>query len=169
MSFIEINPDRMEGNFIRRIGNQWMLAAAKKPDGSVNAMTCSWGFAGEIWGRPAFICFIRPQRFTFEFTEASDFITLSFFDGGQKDALNYCGSHSGREGGKLEKAGLHTIVDGEGVYFEESTAVLIGRKLYADFLKEDKFTVPGEAAKNYPGKDYHKVYICGIERALIRG
>ena len=45
--------------------------------------------------------------------------------------------------------------------------VLIGRKLYADDLKENCFLDTGLLG-NYRQKDYHRFYICEIQRVLIR-
>ncbi len=32
------------------VGQDWMLVAAQKKDGRVNAMTASWGGVGILWG-----------------------------------------------------------------------------------------------------------------------
>lgn len=45
---------------------------------SCNAMTASWGMIGFIWGRPVAQFVIRPQRYTREFVDREERVTLSF-------------------------------------------------------------------------------------------
>jgi flavin reductase (DIM6/NTAB) family NADH-FMN oxidoreductase RutF len=69
-----------------------VLITARKPDGSFNTMTASWGGMGVLWNKNVFFCFVRPQRYTHEFTEAADEITLSFLGEEYRNALKFCGS-----------------------------------------------------------------------------
>lgn len=163
--FKEISPYELEGNYFKKIGNEWMLITAMKPDGSFNTMTASWGGTGVYWSKPSFVCLVRPQRYTYEFTESSDIITVSFFGGEHKTELSYLGHNSGRDGDKLAHVGFHPICDGDAVYYEEATTVLVGRKMYTDLFKEDCFVDPQIAKTNYSG-DFHRFYICEIVRAL---
>lgn len=64
-------------NFFEAIGKEWMLVTAGTKDG-FNTMTASWGGIGWLWNKPVAFIFIRPERFTYEFVEKSDFLTLSF-------------------------------------------------------------------------------------------
>ena len=43
--------------------------------------------------------------------------------------------------------------------------VILGKKLYTDMIKKDGF-INKELLKNYPTDDFHKVYICEIEKVL---
>ena len=97
MGFKEIKPSEINGSVFSDIGSKWMLISAQKPDGSINTMTASWGTMGVLWNKNIFVCFIRPQRFTHEFTEASDKISISFFGEEHRDALRLCGKVSGRD------------------------------------------------------------------------
>ena len=60
-----------------KIGKDWLLISARK-DGITNTMTASWGALGHLWNKDIAIVFIRPQRYTREFVDASDSFTLSF-------------------------------------------------------------------------------------------
>ena len=167
--FSEVSVYDLKDNYFKAISSDWMLVSAKKPTGEINTMTASWGGIGFIWTKPAFTCVIRPQRYTFEFTEAADTITLSFFGKAQRDALTLCGTKSGRDCDKIALSGLHTIEDTDGaVYFEEAETVLVGRKAYSDRLRKDRFCDPSTAKEFYPFDDFHMFYICAIERALIK-
>lgn len=158
--FVKLAPEAIQGNFIDLIGNRWMLVTAEK-DGVANTMTASWGGVGVLWGAPAAFVFIRPQRYTFDFTEASDEMTLSFFDEKYRDALDLCGSVSGRTHDKIAESGL-TLCRREGMpCFEEASLTLFCRKKYADFLHEDRFT-DMSPMKTYAKKDFHMMYICEI-------
>lgn len=169
--FTHIVPEAITDNLFFAIGKDWMLITAADPDtGAVNTMTASWGCAGILWNKPVAICFIRPQRYTYEFTEKSDTLTLSFLPDSDayRAALKYCGSKSGREGDKFAATGLTVAKTTEGTpYPAEARLVLVCRKLYADDLKENAFIDP-EMLKHYAAKDYHRFYICEITEVLVK-
>ncbi len=167
--FKHIGTSDIDCNFFDAIGDEWMLITAKdKNTGKYNTMTASWGGIGVIWKKRVFCCVIRPQRYTYEFAENSDIITLSFFGEGYRSALNFCGTKSGRDYDKAKETGLTPRDDIEdGVYFDEAKLVLVGRKLYAGDLDEDCFIDKSIIPACYPGKDYHRAYICEITDVLM--
>lgn len=155
-------------NVFSLIGDDWMLITAVKKDGTFNTMTASWGGLGIMWGKPTATVVIRPQRYTFEFIEDADYITLSFLKDTEanKKALQICGSKSGRDCDKIAESGLTPVSGDNGtVYFEESKLVMICRKMYADRFDKDSF-IDKTALKNYPSCDFHKMYICEITGVL---
>lgn len=163
MDYTVIKPEELSGNVFSDIGKKWMLIGAAKKNGSCNAMTASWGGMGILWSENVFFCFVRPQRYTREFCDESDIITLSFFDEKYRSALSLCGRTSGRDGDKLAKAGLHPVVGKNGeVDFEESEICIVGKKLYAQPIDPNGFTEDGTDKANYPAKDYHIMYVCKI-------
>ena len=103
--FHEVDPAQINDNFIHDIGSDWMLITAGDHVRH-NAMTASWGGVGVIWGFPVAVAVIRPQRYTFGLVEQNDTLTLSFLPEQYREALKYCGSHSGRDEDKLHNAGL---------------------------------------------------------------
>jgi flavin reductase (DIM6/NTAB) family NADH-FMN oxidoreductase RutF len=152
-------------NIFESIGKQWMLITAQKPDGSINTMTASWGGMGVLWNKNVFFCFVRPQRFTHEFTEASGEITLSFLSEEHRDALKLCGSKSGRDCDKIAEANLTTVRDGNFVYFEQASTVICGKKIYKGKLEENGF-LGVDPAQWYKENDFHTVYVCEITKVL---
>lgn len=166
--FREIDPALLPDNFIRTIGQEWMLVTAG--DGaSCNTMTASWGMAGEMWGCHAAMVVIRPGRYTKGFVDARERLTLSFFDGSYRGALTYCGTHSGRDGDKIAEAGLTVaLTDAGEPAFAEARLVLECRKMYADELREERFLDAGPVRKWYPQRDFHTFYIVAIERAYVK-
>jgi len=164
-NYKEIHPEQID-RILTRIGKEWMLIGASDGEKS-NVMTASWGCMGVLWNKPVAVCFIRPQRYTFEFTEKSDRLSLSFFDGAYRDALTVCGRTSGRDGDKLARAGL-TETELDGIPFPaEASLVLLCKKLYADDLKKQAFVDPA-LLSNYAANDFHRVYVCEIERVLCK-
>lgn len=153
-------------NVFSMIGDKWMLVTATAPDGSYNTMTASWGGLGVLWNKKVAFVFIRPQRYTAEFSESGDTATLSFFGEEYRKALSFCGSHSGRDCDKIAETGL-TPVKGDGgeVYFAEAELVLKCKKLYRDELREGAFVCP-ELLDNYKNKDFHIVYVYEITEVL---
>ncbi len=147
--FKSIKPESLQDNVFNLIGEEWMLITAGKPE-LFNTMTASWGTLGILWHLPVAICFIRPQRYTYEFAEASDYYTLSFLEPGNRKILQFCGTRSGRDTDKVKETGLIPLsTDLGNVFFEQSRLVLECKKLYADSIKEDAFILPELIQKNY--------------------
>lgn len=67
-----------------------------------------------MWGKNVATAYIRPQRYTKEFVDNSEYFTLSFLPEEKREALNVCGRVSGRDvEDKWAEAGLHPYyVDG---------------------------------------------------------
>ena len=163
--FKEISTSEIE-NVFKLIGKDWMLITASDGE-KVNTMTASWGNMGVLWNNNVCTVYIRPQRYTYEFTEKSDTLSLSFFREKYRDALKLCGRVSGRDCDKLSEAGLTTALIDKTPIICEADMVLVCRKLYADDLKEECF-VSDAPLVNYENKDFHRFYICKIEKVLKR-
>lgn len=148
-----------------KIGREWMLITAGD-ETSHNTMTASWGGVGVIWNKPVSTCYVRPQRYTFEFTEKYEYYSLCFFDESYRQALNICGTQSGRDIDKDAAAGLTCEFYNGVPYYKEASLVLICRKLYGQFLTADSFTDVSVYERNYPEADLHKMYIGEILEVL---
>ena len=163
--FRTIDPTTLQENPFNLIGREWMLITAGSPD-AFNTMTASWGGMGVLWDRNVCFCFVRPGRHTRKFMDAADFFTLSFFDEAFRDALTYCGSHSGRDKDKVKETGLSPVFADEGVYFAESRLVFCCKKLYDHDFDPARFHDPDIDPTHYPLKDYHRMYIGEIVSCL---
>lgn len=99
--FIELDPSEITGNVFDRIGKEWMLITAGKPE-KYNTMTASWGGLGVLWNANVSFAFVRPSRYTFEFLEREKYYTLSFLGLSQRRALQIAvPSRAGyRQGGR---------------------------------------------------------------------
>ena len=177
----EISVKELKENFFEAIGKEWMLVTAGTTE-RFNMMTASWGGIGWLWNKPVAFVFIRPERYTFEFAEQSDCITLSFLGMGKeaREIYKVCGSKSGRDINKAEVCGLDIEPVGQGsVAYKQSRLTLVGRKLYADDLKAECFadtalldrwyTTSEEAKKRDSGitNGLHKMYVVEITGAYV--
>lgn len=163
----EINIEELNFNPFTLIGKKWCLIGAKKED-SFNAMTASWGGVGVLWNKNVVTIYIRPQRYTREFVEASDSFTVSFFDESFKKALGVYGSKSGRDIDKEKATGFHVIEDGEYAYHQEANMVFECKKLYRGAIHACEMMDSSIDSNYYPEKDYHYVYIGEIKKVLIK-
>ena len=160
----QISVKEITENPVSLIGDQWMLITAGTKD-KFNTMTASWGGIGYLWNKPVAFIFVRPERYTFGFTEECDFVTLSFLKDGHRKSLNVCGSQSGRDTDKIADAGLAPVATGLGnIYFKEAKLVLECKKLYADFFDPEKFIENSPLEKWYGPHEggIHKMYIVEI-------
>ena len=90
MAFKEISIDTLKINPFHKISKEWMLITAGDEKKS-NTMTASWGGVGIMWGKNVATAYIRPQRYTKEFVDNSEYFTLSFLPEEKREALNVCG------------------------------------------------------------------------------
>ncbi len=88
-------------------------------------------------------------------------------DGFRKE-LGYLGTVSGRDEPKIERAGLSVRHEGDVPYFDQSKIVLVCRKLFVQQLDPKGFVDTTIEPKVYPDKDYHFMYVCEVEKVLVR-
>ena len=98
----------LKDNFFEAIGKEWMLITAGTKE-KFNTMTASWGGIGWLWNKPVAFVFVRPERYTYEFIEKSDYLTLSFLGEENKKIHAVCGSKSGRNTDKVKETGLKPV------------------------------------------------------------
>lgn len=167
-TFKSIKPEQITDNVFELVGSDWMLVTAGTPD-SFNTMTASWGGFGVLWNKDICWCVIRPGRYTYEFIEKNDTFTLSFFTEDYRDALNLCGTKSGRDIDKAAEAGLTPTAGRlEGTTgFAEARLVIECRKLYFQDIDPKHFLDP-DIDRNYPQKDYHRMYVGEIVNCLVK-
>ena len=168
MEFKEISVNEINENVFEMIGKQWMLVTAAKSKEDVNTMTASWGGLGIMWGKPVAFVFIRPQRYTKEFIDNSDTLSLTFFDESYRKMLTYMGSNSGRDGDKIQNQNLTLLFEEDTPYFEEAEVVLKTKKLYAQEMGAEFLLDKEIEGKWYPEHDWHTMYVCEIEKILVK-
>ena len=166
--FQRILPTEIGDNTFRMIDKDWFLITAGNPNtGEINTMTASWGCFGILWNKPVAVCFIRPQRHTIGFVNASERLSLSVLPEEYRAALRFCGTKSGRDCNKFAETGLTPAFDENNTpYIDEARLVLLCKKLYVGALEESGF-LDRELLHHYKN-DYHSVFVCEIEAVLKR-
>ena len=145
--FKEISAKEINDNLIKAISEEWMLVAAGDRE-KYNMMTV-----------------VRPQRYTMEFINNSDYFTLSFY-GDNKDIHKVCGSKSGRDTDKTALTGLTPVFSDNTVYFEQARMVIICKKQYVGQMKADCFT--DKEPLRWYNDDFHYMIIGKIEKVLVK-
>jgi flavin reductase (DIM6/NTAB) family NADH-FMN oxidoreductase RutF len=165
--FHPVDPESIHDNIFKLLDRDWMLITAGNMD-SFNTMTASWGAFGILWNKQVAFCFIRPQRYTYQFMEKNSYFTLSFFEETYRSVLDFCGSHSGRHVDKISETGLTPITTSLGnVGFKESRLIFECQKIYFDDLRPQHF-LDETIHANYPGSDYHRLFIGEIIKAYLK-
>mgnify|MGYP000026012093 FL=1 len=165
----EIKATELTDNLFQTIGKERMLVTAGTPE-KFNTMTASWGGTGWLWNKPVAFVFIRPERYTYEFIEQQDTLTLSFLGEEHKDIHKVCGFQSGRNVDKVAATGLKPYITEEGnVTFEQARLVFECKKLYADMIKPELF-FDKELIDRWYGEghgNFHKMYVVEITHVWV--
>ncbi len=163
-----IKPSEIQENPFELIGNDWALLTAARKNQEVNTMTISWGMMGLMWGEPAVLVTVRPQRFTKEFMDESDTFSLSFFERhSYRKELGFLGEVSGRDDReKIQKSGLTIKHIDQTPYVDEAKLVMILRKLYVQQIDPKLFIDHEIEPKWYSNKNFHFLYTARVEKVL---
>lgn len=165
--FVSVDPKSLTLKPFSAIDDGWMLITAGTPE-RCNTMTASWGGLGTLWSLPMATCYVRPQRYTRQFMDESEYFTLSLFGEEHRRALALCGRESGRDVDKVKACGF-TVERAEcgAPYFAQAELVLVCRKRYAQRM--DGAAIPADVkAHHYPSEDYHIMYFGEVVEVLKR-
>ncbi len=160
----EITPDKLSKSAFELIGKDWMLITAGD-ENKYNTMTASWGGLGVLWNKNVVFAFVRPQRFTYEFMNDSEYFSCSFFSEEYRNALAYCGKYSGRDVDKAKECNITPDFSENAPYFKEADTVIVCKKLYIQDMNEDCF-IDKSLLSNYVDNDYHRVFVGEIVKVL---
>ena len=136
-----------------------ILLVAEGKDKKPNTMTIGWGFLGTMWAKPVFVVAVRHSRHTFKLLEESDSFTVCLPARGMAEALEFCGTKSGRDVNKLKQCNW-TAVSGKKVdapYIKECPVHFECKIIYKDDLKSGALPNALEDAV-YKTKDMHMLY-----------
>ena len=136
-----------------------ILLVAEGKDQKPNTMTIGWGFLGTMWRKPVFVVAVRHSRHTLRLMEESDSFTVCLPAKGMSEALEVCGTKSGRDIDKFEKFG-YTAEHGKMVdapYIKECPVHFECKIIYKDDIAPG--VLPKELeADVYPNKNMHMLY-----------
>ncbi len=162
----QITPDKIPGNIYKMLSENWMLITAGD-DSGFNMMTASWGGLGHFLQKPVAFCFIKPTRHTIKYMENHDTYTLSFYTETYRDALNYCGSHSGKDIDKVKGSGLTPITTAHGSKaFSEAWMIIECKKLVTQQLTPE--SILDTKAREKSGEEQHKMFIGEIINVWVK-
>jgi flavin reductase (DIM6/NTAB) family NADH-FMN oxidoreductase RutF len=124
-----------------------------------NPMTVSWGGFGTLWNRAMVTVYVRPTRFTYELLEVHREFTLNFLDSDARDAMNVCGTRSGRSEDKWQLSGLvqEPAARVQVPRVKGAKLVLECRVAAYSDLDPTQFVDPS-IRRLYPLSDYHRIY-----------
>lgn len=150
-----------------------------KVNDHVNSMTIGWGMLGIVWQKPAFITFIRENRFTRHQLEANPEFTVNIPQGPfNKKIIGFCGTKSGRDVDKIKELQL-TLESPEIISvpaIKELPLTLECRVMYtqkqdAGAITEEnkKAFYPQDVESTFSGsnRDFHTAYYGEIVSAYI--
>lgn len=163
--FEKVDPILWESKVIPLLRDQWMLITAGNEE-KCNTMTASWGGVGVLWGVPMATIYVRPQRYTKEFLDREEFVTLSFLPEDYRKQLVFCGKESGRNVDKIKECGFTVeTCEEKSPFIGEAELVLVCKKRYVQAM--DPLAI-GQDVKDkwYPEEDYHHMYFCEILEIL---
>ena len=151
---------------IQRMGEDGLLLVSTGTDGKPNVMTIGWGTIGWIWSRPVFIVLVRPSRYTYgRLEQVSDF-TVNVPAREMRDAVEICGTISGRDHEKFEEAHLTPTPSREvrSPIIQECVVHYECRTLHRNDLAPEALA---QAVREefYPSGDFHRVYFGEIVAA----
>lgn len=139
------------------LDQEWALLVSGKD--RPNPMTVSWGGFGTLWHKPVVTVYVRPTRYTYILLNDSEEFTLNFLSQEHKGAMDLCGSKSGQDIDKWKETGLMQQT-GETITVPRITQAHLAfecKVLAHQDFDPKKFTT-ADVEKNYPAKDYHRVY-----------
>lgn len=146
---------------IQRIKSKGAFLVVKsKDDKKINIMTIGWAAIGFMWKKPIMTVMVRKSRFTHHIIEKASSFTVSIPTADDlEEALDFCGTKSGRDFDKFRECNLviipatqvnTPIINESGLHYE--CKIVYKSKMNPDFLcKEYRESV-------YTGNDYHTFY-----------
>lgn len=148
--FRKVNPDQIPGNAVKLISDAFIITAGN--DELFNPMAGGWGGLGNLFNRPVAYCFIDPSRYTYGIMQKNDTYTLSFYTPAYQDAIQYVGTHSGRDGNKVAGSKLTPITTPSGSKaFAEAWLIIECKKIATQLLTPSSVTDAAVKAQ-YPNK-----------------
>jgi flavin reductase (DIM6/NTAB) family NADH-FMN oxidoreductase RutF len=152
-----LDPLNFTGKTISQIRKGAFLTV--KEGDKLNTMTIGWATIGYVWQRPVLMVAVRNSRHTFGLIEkAADFTVSIPLDEKWKDAVQYCGTQSGRDVDKFKECGFQTsasrqvaspIIRIAGLHFE--CKIVLKAPMDPAVMHQD-------LEKIYSKKDYHTLY-----------
>ncbi len=150
----------------RWLSTDGILLVAQGKDGKPNAMTIGWGTVGWIWGKPMFVVLVRPSRHTYGLIEEAGDFTVNVAPRALREALEFCGTISGRDHDKFREQGLTPVASRK-----ISSPIIQQCVIHYECKVVQKTDVnavaflPEITETYYPKDDFHRIYFGEIVAA----
>lgn len=154
-----IKPFEFWSEILEALTRQGLLLCSIGSDGKPNVMAIGWAVGGFIWSRPILCVLVRPSRYTYSRLEEVGEFTVNVLPYELKEAVDYCGTVSGRSKDKFEETGLKPVpakkvkapVIEQGIIHYECV-VVHKNDIQPQFLAKEIID------SAYPQGNYHRVY-----------
>ena len=94
---------------MQQIKSKGAFLVTKSNDGEKNVMTIGWAAIGYMWRKSIMTVMVRKTRFTHYIIEKSSSFTVNIPEENLEEALNFCGSESGRDVNKFSECKLPVV------------------------------------------------------------
>lgn len=136
-----------------------LLLCTMGADGKPNPMTIGWMTGGVIWGKAILEVLVRPSRHSFSRLEQNAEFTVNVMPPEFAEAIQICGSVSGRDADKFAEAGM-TPAPAQQVKVPLIEQALISYECRVVHTNE---VIPAHLAQEivpayYPQGDFHRVF-----------
>ena len=112
-----------------------ILSAGTKE--SHNSCVIGWGLLGVAWSKPLFMVYVKPDRYTFQFMETTEFFTVNFIKKSLYPKFRPYGNQSGRDINKEELTGAQIqFMENGGITFKEAEEVYVCKVMARTHLEE---------------------------------
>ena len=112
-----------------------ILSAGNKE--SHNSCVIGWGLLGVAWSKPLFIVYVKPDRYTYQFMEKTEFFTVNFIKKSLYPKFRAYGNQSGRDINKEEVTGAQIqFMDNGGITFKEAEEVYVCKVMARTYFDE---------------------------------
>ena len=128
------------------VGHELALITAGTPD-NFNACTVMYGGIGMIWSKNAYFAFVKPERYTWEFVNNSEYFTVAYFPKELNGIHKIYGYKSGRDMDKAKEAGITPEALEHGIGYKEATEIFVCKKIY--MRQMDRSLEPEDVLEKY--------------------
>jgi len=160
---MKLKLDKFTVETLNKLEDPGLLLVSTNKAGKNNVMTIGWGLIGIFWRTPMFMVAVRPSRYTHDFIEESNEFTVNVPKDGMEEAVEYCGTVSGRTHDKFKECQL-TLTKSKHLktpIIKECTIHYECQVVHK--LKINPKQVPTNIKKElYPKPNYHTLYYAKI-------
>ena len=157
----------MEVFKMANVGREMALLTAGTPE-KFNSLTIMYGAAGMVWGKDAYFAFVKPERYTWQFVNDSDYFTVAYFPKALNKIHKIFGSKSGRDTDKPKEAGVTPEILEHGVAYKEASEIYVCRKIYMKQIDRNSLAPEIVAMYDDPKNGIHGETHCLVIGEIVQ-